>query len=224
MLLVVGVLLLVAGLAWLGWYRTKRRRELLHGFALGNGWTHVARDDSWTRRFEGRPFGAGDHRRAANVLQGSFRGRPMVAFDYSYQTHSSNGNGGSTTTTHRYAVCAVRLPCAVPRLELLPEGVLGRVGTALGLQDLELESEDFNRRYRVQSDAPRFASDALPPRTMQALLARPALHLRLQGADALCWETGQHSPAELLARLDALCALLDGIPSFVWSDLRGTPE
>jgi hypothetical protein len=220
-LLLALVLLAAGGLAAAGWYRAKRRRELLQGFARSNGWSFTARDDTWARRFDGRPFGTGDHRRAANVMQGQFRGRPVAAFDYSYQTHTSDGNGGSSTTTHRYAVCAVSLPAAVPRLELLPESLFGRVGTALGMQDIELESEEFNRRYRVRSDAPRFASDALPPRTLEALLARPALHLRLQGADALCWETGQHGPADLLARLDALCALLDGIPPFVWSDLRG---
>jgi hypothetical protein len=220
LLLTLG-LLLVASVGGFAWYRQKQRRELLQGFAASEGWTFAPRDDSWTARFPGKPFGTGDHRRATNVLQGAFRGRQLVAFDYSFQTHSSDANGGSSTTTHRYAFCALGLPTSVPRLELLPEGRLGRVGTALGRQDIELESEDFNRRYRVQSDQPKFAYDVLAPRTMEALLTRPALHLRLQGADAVCWENGQHSPVDLLARLDALCVLLDGIPPYVWSDLRG---
>jgi hypothetical protein len=57
---------------------------------------------------------------------------------------------------------------------------------------------------------------------MQALLTRPALHVRLAGADALCWEGGAHSPSELLARLDTLSTLLDGVPDYVWSDRKGT--
>jgi hypothetical protein len=57
---------------------------------------------------------------------------------------------------------------------------------------------------------------------MQALLSRTALHLRLEGVDALCWESGRHSPSELLARLDALDTLIDGIPGFVWNDLKGS--
>lgn len=216
------VLLGIGGIAWYGWYRAKQRRELLHAFAASNGWTWTARDDSWTRAFDGSPFGTGDDRKALNVLQGSFRDRAMVAFDYSYETHSTDSEGRTTTQVHRYAVCALRLPAPMPRVELVPEGLLGRVGTMLGMQDIELESEDFNRRYRVRADEPKRAYDVLPARTMEALLARPALHLRLAGADAVCWEDGSHSPAELLQRLDALDTVLAGVPPYVWNDLKGT--
>ena len=213
----------IAGAAvWWGWHAARKRRELLHQFALSNGWAWTQRDDAWTRHFDGAPFGQGDHRRALNVLQGEFRGRPMVAFDYSYQTHSTDSNGHRSTTTHKYAICALGLPATVPTFEMTPEGFLGRVGTLLGRQDIELESEDFNRRFRVRCDDAKLAYDLLPPRTMETLLARPALHVRLRGADALCWESGAHSPAELLARLDTLAALLDGVPDWVWSDLRGS--
>ncbi|MGB8650355.1 MAG: hypothetical protein WCD35_06800 [Mycobacteriales bacterium] len=221
--LLVGLAALVMGaLAYVGYLQNKRRRELLQQFAASNGWSWVARDDSWTERFGGTPFGEGDHRQACNVLQGSFRNRPMIAFDYSYQTHSTDSQGRRSTTTHRYAFCSLALPAAVPKLELVPESAFGRLGTALGMQDIELESEDFNRRYRVRSDNPKFAYDVLPPRTMQAMLSRAALHLRFLGADALCWESGRHSPAELLQRLDALSTVIDGIPDFVWSDLKGS--
>lgn len=220
-LLVLLVALGGGGLAYLSWYQAKKRRELLSGFARSQGWTWAARDDQWAARFDGSPFGEGDHRKARNVLQGAFRSRPMVAFDYSYQTHSTDGHGNQTTTTHRYAVCALTLPAWLPRFELVPEGLLGRVGTMLGMQDVELESEDFNRRYRVRCDDPKLAYDLLPARTMEMLLGRPALHLRLSGAEAVCWESGAHSPVQLLARLDTLAALLDGVPQYVWSDRKG---
>jgi hypothetical protein len=219
--LVVVIVLLVLGVAaYISWWQAKKRRELFQGFAQSQGWTWTARDDSWVDRFPGTPFQEGDHKKALNVLQGQFRGRALVAFDYSYQTHSTDSKGNRQTTTHRYALCAIGVAAYLPRLELVPESVFGRLGTALGMQDIELESEDFNRRYRVRCANPKFAYDVLPPRTMQALLAREALHLRLEGSDALCWEDGRHSPAQLLARLDALTTLLDGIPEFVWNDLK----
>jgi hypothetical protein len=221
-LLVVGVAVVGGFVLWYGWYSAKKRRELFHGFALSQGWVWTARDDSWAERFSGDPFGDGDHREACNVLTGTFRERPMAAFDYSYQTHSTDSKGNRTTTTHRYAICSLALPAAVPSFELVPEGLLGRVGTMLGMQDIELESEDFNRRFRVRCDDPKLAYDLLPPRTMQALLARPAQHVRLSAADAVCWESGSHSPSELLARLDTLSTFLDGVPSWVWSDRKGT--
>ncbi|MCW2542597.1 MAG: hypothetical protein JWM40_149 [Frankiales bacterium] len=214
----------MGGLAYWSWLQAKKRRELLAGFAASQGWTWSARDDSWVNRFEGTPFDDGDNKEALNILQGQYRGRAMIAFDYSYETHSTDSKGNSTTTTHRFAFCSLSLPGYLPRLELVPESVLGRVGTALGMQDIELESEDFNRRYRVRCANQKFAYDVLPPRTMEALMSRTALHLRLAGTDALCWESGRHSPAELLARLDALATLVDGIPAFVWNDLKGSPS
>ena len=220
-LLLVGVGAVLVGLfAWYGYIQAKKRRELLQQFALSQGWTWVPEDDGWVTRFTGMPFGEGDHQRAENVLQGTYRNRPMVAFDYSYETESTDSQGHRSTTTHRFAFCSLGLSACVPKLELVPESAFGRLGTALGMQDIELESEDFNRRYRVRCDTPKFAYDVLPPKTMEALLRRPALHLRLSGVDAMCWESGAHSPVQLLARLDALAAVLDGVPEFVWNDLK----
>ena len=221
-LLLFAIAALVLGLvAYAGYVQAKRRRELLQQFAASQRWTWTPRDDTWTERFSGTPFGEGDDRKACNVLQGSFRGRPMVAFDYSYETHSTDSRGHRSTTTHSFAFCALALPLPMPRVELVPDNLLGRVGTALGMQDIELESEDFNRRYRVRCEDPKLAYDVLPPRTMAALLSRASLHLRFAGADAQCWESGRHSPVELLQRLDALSTVIDGIPGFVWTDLKG---
>jgi hypothetical protein len=214
-----GLVVTVVGIAaYLAYRAEQKRRQLLQGFAASSGWTYTARDDSWTARFDGGPFGQGDHHRADNVLTGRHGQRDMVAFDYSFQTHSNDSKGNRSTTTHRFTVCALRLPAYLPELELSPESLLTRVANAVGYADVELESEDFNRRYRVSTRNPKFAYDVLNPRTMTALLARRPLHLRITGADALCWENGRLQPAGLLERLSTLALLVDGIPSFVWSD------
>jgi hypothetical protein len=212
------VVTVVAIAAYLSYEAEQKRRRLLQGYAQSSGWTYTARDDSWSERFEGTPFGQGDHRRVENILAGRYGARDMVAFDYSFQTHSTDGKGNRTTTTHRSMVTALRLPAYLPELELSPESVLTRVANAVGFADVELESEDFNRRYRVSARDTKFAYDVLNPRTMTALLARRPLHLRIRGADALCWANGRLRPAELLEHLSTLALLVDGIPSFVWSD------
>ena len=196
----------------------QKRRALLQSFAQSSGWSYTASDLSVCLRFSGPPFNTGDNLKVRNVLQGSWRDVPMTAFDYSYETHSSDSKGGRSTTVHRFAVCCLGLRAPLPSLELTPESVLTRAAGLLGADDIELESEDFNRRYRVRARDPKFAYDVLNPRTMTALLARRPLHLRISGADALCWENGRLQPAELLERLSTLALLVDGIPSFVWSD------
>jgi hypothetical protein len=213
------VLVLVVG--WFGWKAAEERRRAFAALAASRGWQWVARDDSWTERFGGEPFGRGDDRKAENVLTGTYEGRPVVAFDYSYETSSTDSKGNRTTTTHRYAVCALGLPSWLPTLELGPESLLSRFGNVLGLGDVELESEEFNRRYRVTASDPKFAYDVLHPRTMELLLARPTVSLRIAAADALAWDDGRHSVTELDERLATLHAVLEGIPSFVWNDSRG---
>jgi hypothetical protein len=213
-------LLAVLGVALWALHRYEQRhRDALLALAHEHGWSYTRRDDSWAHRFPGTPFGRGQQRRAHHVLRGRLGGREMVAFDYTFTTTTgTDGNGNGQTRTHRYAVCGLALPCVLPDLELTPENLLTRLGGALGLADVELESEDFNRRYRVACREPRFAYDVLHPRAMSALLARPTLHLAVRGDVALSWETGRTRPDDLRLRLEALTGLLDGIPSYVWKD------
>src|SRR4051794_14921013 len=90
---------LVALAAYRSWRQDQRRREQLMTWAANNGYSYAAEDDSWCERWPGDPFGEGDHREAKNVVTGTAKAA-FAAFDYSYQTHSSDGRGGRSTTTH----------------------------------------------------------------------------------------------------------------------------
>jgi hypothetical protein len=204
--------------AYLNYKREQARRSLLLQWATSNQWQFTASDDSWCDRWQGEPFGEGDHRRAVNVVTGQWKDRPFSSFDYSYQTHSSDGKGNRTTTTHRYAVTALHLPAYLPRLQVGPESLLSRVGHAFGMSDIELESEDFNRAFRVTATDPKFASDVLAPRTMQMLMSHPGLSWRIEGVDVICWQGGEQRPADVMEALATMAAIVDGIPSFVWHD------
>jgi Protein of unknown function (DUF3137) len=210
------------------WWRDQKRATELRQFCLSTGWRYVVRDDSWAVRWTATPFFEGRQRQARNVISGTLgqtpASYPFVAFDYSYVTDHGDGQGHRVSTTHRFVICAVLLPTYLPALQVTPETMLTRVGAGLGGDDIELESEDFNRRFRVQCPDPKFASDVLTPRTMQALLARPAVHFRFEGKDVLCWENGTLSPAGLLERTSTLAAVSAGIPSFVWHDYGVEPS
>lgn len=199
----------------------RRRRGALAALADERGWSYTPRDDALARRFAGEPFGQGGRRRATHVLRGMSAGREVVAFDYSFVTYTHDGTQ-QRAVTHSFAVCALRLPTELPRLQLTGANVLTRAAGALTGSALLLENEEFNRRYHVTADDRRFAYDVLHPRLLEELLAAPTLNLRLQGADALTWERGSTSADTLPARLQTLARLVDGIPSYVWSDRRGT--
>lgn len=212
------VLAVAAGGAvlWLLWRAEQRWKAALASYAVAQGWSFTARDDSQADR-EGRPFGTGSSRRAENVLAGSLDGTPFTAFDYRYTTESGSGKNRSRQT-HRFAVLCLALRAPLPRLEITQENVLHKIGGALGFDDIELESDAFNRRFRVTGEDRKLAYDVLHARTMEALLARDDVAMRLQGGEVVCWRSGRLAPEELSGWAATPRAVVDGIPEFVWSD------
>lgn len=221
---VLAVLAVVIAVIVLTHLAAKKRREMFAQFAHANGWTWISEDNSFADRWTGEPFGQGDHRRAQNVIQGLRDGRPIVAFDYSYQTHTTDGRGQRSTTTHHYGMCATSMPTRVPRLQVIRENMATRIGRALGIDDIDFESEDFNRKFRVSCPDRKFASDVLHPRQLALLLHKGFADWRMEGSDLLCWAKVDHTPAQVLESLRLLDEILDGIPSFVWRDRGVTLE
>lgn len=211
----------VGVIAYVSWRMDQKRRERIMAYALSRAWLFVHEDPSLVDAWPGEPFGRGDNRRARTVLRGKESGRDFVAFDYSYQTHHQSNNR-RTTTTHRFAVAAVALPAPIGIVEIRPESMFSRAADAVGLsRDIELESEDFNRRFRVEARDPKLASDVLPPRTMEYLVGQepgvvPAM--RFTATHVVTWRTGALDPAEVVVTCAVVDRVLDGIPSFVWRD------
>lgn len=220
-LLMAAFAVATAAVAIWQWQRAQKRREALFVFATTRGWSFAVQDQTLVDRWIGEPFWQGDRRRATNVVRGEVGGRGLIAFDYAYDSTTRTSNGVEKRTTHRYAVVVVSMPDYLPTLQVTPESALHRLGDATGvMNDIELESEDFNRRFRVSAYDPKFASDVLHPRTMEMLVARPAFAFRLQGTDAIAWTPGALAPLDIIARSATLDAVLDGVPPFVWKDHR----
>ena len=207
--------------AVVGWYAAKKRREAMQRFAASRGWTYVTTDPGLVTRFDGAPFGRGFGRRAFNAIHGQHDGRPFVSFDYLYKTRSGSGKN-RRTTTHRYSVLALSLGVRVPDLAVRPQSFVDKVVDVVVDNDIELESEEFNRTFTVTSPDRKFASDVLHPRLMEHLLRFPAMGWKTQGDSIVAVEHGQRS----LGQIDATLVLLDGItdqvPEFVWEQLRGS--
>jgi Protein of unknown function (DUF3137) len=214
----VAALAVFAGIAVWQIKRNMKRRSELEQFAASAGWQYVARDDQWAFQWQRPPFNQGYDHRATEVLRGAFAGRQLVAFDYSYKERTTDGKGNSSSTTYRFAVCALALPGALPYLEVGPESVFARLGNVVGVHDIEIESEDFNRKFTVHSDDRKFASDVLSPRLAQTLLSLPPYHWRTDGAFLVSWSKGALQPKVFQQWFSALSGVIDSIPAFVWHD------
>lgn len=205
-------LAVVPAVAIVGFVLQQRRRRRLTTWAATNGWQLRASAPELTTRWQGAPFGAGSSRRATEVLTGTWQGRPATSFRYRYTTGDSDSR-----TVQTFQVLALGLPAYLPTLQLTPEGLGARLAKAVGGQDLQFESEDFNRAWRVTSAMPRFAHDVVHPRLMERLL-RPGAraNLRLEGTDILTWCAGVPDLDLVASRLGLLDAVLRTIPRYVW--------
>src|SRR5690606_11195053 len=112
-------------------------------------------------RWRGQPFNLGHSRRVEHLLSGDFQGRPAAVFEYRYTT----GHGKNRSTT-RLTVVMLALPTFLPDLEITNEGVGARIAKMFGGQDIQFESEEFNRRWRVQASVRKTAHDIVHPRFM----------------------------------------------------------
>lgn len=218
-LAIVAVIGLLVTFAIYSHKKNQARIASLAAVVQSNGWSFSPQDPfGLPERWPGAPFESGYDRRAQNVITGEHNGHPLVAFDYSYKEDSRDSEGRTTTRTYCYAVYALGMPCALPEVHVAPEGVFSRLGKALGIQDIELESEEFNRRFRVRSPNPKLATDVLSPRTMEALLAGGKINFRFAGSDCLAYDSGSLDAVELLRHVHLMSCVVDGVPQFVWRD------
>ncbi len=196
------------------WFRL-RRGGRLKAWAAASGWTYVGRDRSLVDRWQGEPFGKGDSRTASEVLVGRWAGRPAVSFTYSFRTGTDDHE-----TTSTYHVVALPLPAYLPTLELTPEGFGTRLASMLGRQDIQFESEEFNRAWRVESRDLKFAHDVVHPRLMERLMRPDArgVCLRIGGTDILTWTEGGTDLDRIAVRLGLMTTIIESVPRYVWQD------
>lgn len=221
----VVVIAIAVGAAIYSYQQAKKRREEFALTASQRGWGYAERDDRWTSRFEGNPFGNGHDRRAANVVSGTHDGRSFIAFDYHYETteHYTDAQGHSRTRTvnHDYSVLALDLGVAFPALWVTPEGFFSRAVGRILNRDIELESETFNRAFTVTCPDRKFATDVLHPQMMEFVLGFPEQGWSFRNGSLLMTREGRHSIAEIDHKLQAMDGIADRIPEFVWQGFRG---
>ena len=107
-----------------------------------------------------------------------------------------------------------------PTVEVTPEGLGARLAKLVGAQDVQFESEAFNRAYRVAATDQRTGHAILHPRLMERLLRADALGSawRIGGTWILSWEPGTTDLDRLASRLGLLSAVVRSIPRHVWQD------
>lgn len=158
------------GAAYLQYRARQARMNSIAAVGRTVGFTFSAQDVDRIVSMPFALFSKGDGRGVECVLTGTHDGLPMRLFDYWYYDETSDGKGNRSRQYHRFTCALATIPAACPRFQLGFENFFTRLGDHLGLNDVELEYDDFNRRFRVKCDDQKFAFSLLDGQMMEWLL------------------------------------------------------
>jgi hypothetical protein len=226
----VWIVVLVPLAAWLaivfgGRAATRRsdrsRAADLQAWAAARGWKFEAVGEFEAFRWDGPPFRVKGLGIATNVVTGTVAGREVVVFDYRYDVVPTHEHRNL-----RWQVAAMELPVPLPLLELVPENGIGLEDQRFSDgDDIQFESEDFNRAWHVAGHDQRVAYDIVHPRLMELLLRPDArLPMRIEGKHLLCWVQNLPPPQWIDGRLALMRDVVGLIPDFVWQRAGHDPN
>ncbi len=213
--LVLGVVVTVFVLSF---YFKAKRREAFRAFAARHGLRYSETDTFGLLGWPFALFQKGDGRGIDNVLWGAWPGGEQVtAFDYWYYTESTDSKGSRSRTYKRFSCAMVQVSAAFPHLEIARENLFTRMADGMGLEDIELELPEFNRRFNVKAVHRKFAYEVLETRMMDWLVASDAGYAyEIVGNQILAY--GKKGKVEaLLPLVGALLAFRDRIPRVAWT-------
>ena len=189
------------------------------GFYGHPDWQLIGRDDTLIAKYDLTTAGFGHT--TEKVIRGSNDGLPIEAFIHLWKTQrtetntDSNGHTQTRTVTenHSEVVTAIMMPFSVPMLS---------VGGGWGGKKVRFESEEFNDRFTVRTDNPKFASDVIHPRTMEFLMVAQPPGFRIAG-NGMRFSVDKHDTQLIGFCADFAHEFLGRVPSFVWKNLQITP-
>ncbi len=211
---VVGVLI------WLGVVQARKNRERRAALAArmtAKGYAYAPQDPTRADLFRSTPFGSGDSRRATDLVWGALNGRPFETFAYTYETHTTDSKGHRQTTTHRYQITWIPLPAALPTMRFTADNAVMRLFAKMGAKDLQVESHEFNQRWKVWCEDDRTGHAVLTPTLVESLLA-PGWYGRglvIEGRLLMTYVSGHTDLSDLESVVGALYQIFDDIPAFL---------
>jgi len=221
-LLFVAFAAIVVAAIWYGVVRKRRRRRAVAQAAARLGLQYSTKDPYNVLSLPFALLSEGDGQGCDNVVSGSYKGIDVKEFDYWYYTESSNGRGGSSRSYHYFSCAATEIPVNCAHVSIARESWLTRLGDHLGLKDIQFESEQFNRDFRVTAKDTKFATDLVDARMMRWLEVGTGWSFEVHGPYLLA-SSKRLEADTILVLLDVLKAFRDHIPRVVY-DLYGTGQ
>ena len=216
-LFIFGFIALVIVLIVVGAAQQRKRRAALQAWVARHNLSFSPdRDAGFDEQFpEFDCLRYGSDRYAYNIIRGTWDDRPLVAFDYHYETHSTDSKGRRKTNHHHFS--AVILGAKVPLKPLIvrSENIFDKLKSVFGFDDIDFESAQFSRRFYVASPDRRWAYDVLHPRVMQFLLDSPRFNIEFDRRRVIAWRSRCFAVADREQAIAVIDGLLDQLPDYV---------
>ena len=120
----------------------------------------------------------GRRHHALNVFTGQRLKQPVVIFDFRYEVETITGKGGMIVEDP-YSFYTIELPRSFPEVTIYKEGLISKIYQATGHGDLDFESYEFSRKFRVRGADAKFAYDFCNARMIEYLIENTDLSIEI---------------------------------------------
>ncbi len=208
----------MAVVAYLGHLQAKKRREAFERLASELGFDFYSQKDrQFARRFSFlEHMDDGSNRYAYNRLTGKVEGQTVNIFDYHYETYSRDSKGRRRTDHHHFSIFTLSLPAAFPELNIEREGFFSKIGQALGFDDIDFESLEFSKRYKVKSRDKKFAYDFCNAQMIDYLLRQRDLIIEVDGNTLALTFKGKLNIEAIKPNFERIKAIRALIPNYLF--------
>lgn len=210
------VVLIIVGAIY-GSIQAKKRREAIARWARSHGLSFTeAKDYGFDERFaEFDCLRQGDDRYAFNIIEGDWEGRRLLAFDYHYETHSTDSKGRRTTHNHYFSAVILRANIPLKPLIIRREGLFDKLAGVFGFDDIDFESAEFSRRFYVKAEDKKWAYDIIHARMMEHLLAHRGYSIQFGLWHIIAWRDAVFDVPEVERVADMASGIVERFPDYV---------
>jgi len=208
--------------AYFSYLSNKKRREEMFALATRLGLQfNQSHDRNLARGYQFLDkLRSGSNRYAFNILSGEYKDNDILAFDFHYETHSTNSKGQRQTQHHYFSFFILTLPIIFPELKIGREGFISKIGQALGYDDIDFESHEFSRKFCVRSKNKKFAYDFCNSQMIEYLLANSDLTIEVEN-NALAISFDRRLEAQQIEmNLDRLVKIRSLMPNYLFDKTR----
>ena len=213
-LIIIGFVALFIVIGVFGYISSMKRRQAMMALATRLGLNfYPGKDRDMARRYRFLDkLRAGRDRYAFNILTGGYQDNDVTVFDYHYKTGS-----GKDTHHHYLSFFLLKMPVIFPELVIVREGLLSKIGQALGYDDIDFESHEFSRKFCVRSKDKKFAYDVCNALMIEYLLSNDDLSIEIENNILAISFNRRLSPERIEPNLNRLIAVRSLLPGYLFA-------